>query len=93
MHPYYVYEMQPLLEESLIVLLSSSPQRNLQRLRMKLRDECEVYYIFKDHNCASVHQFLNEMYFARMHGEAPGHKVIALFEMDTKPIICSVIRR
>ena len=82
MHPYSVYEMQPLLEENFIVLLSSSPQRNLHRLRMKLREDCEVYYIFKDHNCASVHQFLNEMYFARMQGEAPGHKVIALFEMD-----------
>ena len=91
MHHYAVYESHPLLRENFIALLSSSPQINLHQLRMKLREDCELYHIFKDHNCPSVHQFLNETFFARMQGEAPGHRVIALFEMDTKPIISSVI--
>ena len=91
MHHYSVYEMQALLTENVIVLLSSSPQINLHRLRMKLREDREVYYIFKDHNCARIHQFLNETYCARMQGDAPGHKVIVVFDMESKPFICSVI--
>ena len=90
MDHYAVYETNH-LRDNFITILSSSPQVNQHRFCMKLRDDCEVYYIFKEHNCAHIHDFLNETYFGIMQGEAPSHKVIVLFEMDTKEIISNVI--
>ena len=91
MNHYAVYETNHLLRDNFITILSSSPRVILHTFRMKLREDCEVYYIFKDHNCLNIHQFLNETLFGRMQGEAPCHKVIVLFEMNTKEIISNII--
>ena len=91
MDHYAVYEYNHLLRHNFISLLSSSPQVNLHRFRMKLRNDREVYYIFNEHNCAHIHDFLNNTFFRIMQGEPPSHKVIVIFDMDTKAIIRNII--
>ena len=59
MDHYAVYETNHLLRHNFISLLSSSPQVNLHRFRMKLRNDREVYYVFNEDNCAHIHDFLN----------------------------------
>ena len=92
MHAYNEYEMQPVLQSRFIVLLNNSPAANLNRLRMRLRDDYEVFYIYRDHNCPSVRQVLDQIYHAKITGQPMGYKkVIVLFDLESKPVIVSAI--
>ena len=92
MDNYAVYEYNYLLRHNFISLISSSPQVNLHRFRLKLRHDREVFYIYKEHNCAYIHEFLNNTFFRIIQGEPPSNKVVVIFDMDSKAIIRNIIQ-
>ena len=74
------------------MLLNNRPAANLNRLRMRLRDDHDDFYIYRDHNCPSVRQVLNQTYHVKITGQPVGYKkVIVLFDLESKPVIVSAI--